>query len=52
MLGAFLLAFVIVVVIPMGALIGGAVLSAILGWFLKDDVEAAHEGSEVVDLNY
>ena len=30
---------------------GGAVLSAILGWSVKTNVDAANEGSELLDLN-
>lgn len=45
-----LIVVVLVVVIPIGVLVSGAALSAVLGWLLKDDVEARHEGTEYVDL--
>ena len=51
MLGALILAFVIVVVLPVGMLMSGAVLAAILGWRLKEEAEITHEGSELIDLN-
>jgi hypothetical protein len=50
-LGAAILIFVIVVVIPVGVLVSGGVLSAVLGWLLKSDAEARNEGSELIDLN-
>lgn len=49
--GPILIAIVIVIVIPVGLLMSGAVLSAVLGWFLRDDAESRYEGSELVDLN-
>jgi hypothetical protein len=51
MLGALILAAVIVVAIPVGLSLSGAVVSAVLGWSLKGDVDARHEGSELVELN-
>lgn len=51
MAGALVLAFVIVVVIPVGLLMGGAALSALLGWALWSEAEAANEGSDLVELN-
>lgn len=52
MLGALILALVIVVILPVTFFLIGSVLSAVMGWFLKESVEEAHEGSELVDLNY
>lgn len=51
MLGAVILAFIIVVVIPVTVLMTGAVLAGILGRLLKDDAEVTHKGSELIDLN-
>lgn len=51
MLGAIIVAVVVIVAIPVGVLMSGAVASAVLGWFLRDTAEANHEGSELVDLN-
>jgi hypothetical protein len=50
-LGAILLAFVILIALPVGLLMTGAVASAILGWFLREDAEESHAGSELIDLN-
>lgn len=51
MLGAIILAVIILVVIPVSVCMTGAAVAAILGWSLKDNGEATHEGSELVDLN-
>ena len=49
--GALILAFIIVIVIPVAVAMTGAVVAGILGWALKDNGEATHEGSELIDLN-
>jgi hypothetical protein len=51
MLGAIILAVVIVVAIPVAVCMSGAVAAALLGWSLKDDAEARHAGSEQIALN-
>jgi len=51
MLGAIILAVIILVAIPVGVMMTGAVVAAILGWSLRDNGEAIHEGSELIDLN-
>ncbi len=51
MIGALILAFVIVVVIPVGFLMTMAVVSAIFGTVLKANAEAQAEGSELIDCN-
>jgi hypothetical protein len=50
-LGPILLAIGIVLVLPPLFLIGGLVVSAILGWLLVDRAEQTHAGSELIDLN-
>jgi hypothetical protein len=50
-LGAVIIIVVLVVAIPVGMLMSGAVAAGVLGFFLKDRVEHDHEGSELVDLN-
>lgn len=52
MIGALILAFVIVVVIPVGFLMTTAVVAAIMGMAMKSNAEAEAEGSELIDLNY
>ena len=51
MSGALIIAVVLVVVIPVSVILTGAVVAGILGWALKDNGEATHEGSELIDLN-
>ena len=50
-LGPILVVIAIVIALPSSFLIGGMVISAITGWALKENGEATHEGSELVDLN-
>lgn len=51
MIGALVLALVIVVILPVTFMLMGSLITAVMGWFLKESVEDAHEGSELVDLN-
>ena len=51
MTGALVVAFIIIVLLPVTLMMSGAVVAAITGWALKDDGEARHEGSELIDLN-
>ena len=51
MIGAIAIAVVIVLLIPVGVSLAGAVMAAVLGTSLKDDGEERAEGSELVDLN-
>ena len=51
MLGALILAFVILVFLPVSLMMSGAGIAALLGWFAKEDAEARHEGSELIDLS-
>lgn len=51
MLGALLMAIVLVVVIPVAVMLGCSVIAAVLGWSLTTDGEARHQGSELVALN-
>lgn len=52
MLGAVIIVIVLLVVLPVGFLVGGAVIAGLLGSALKADGEARHQGSELVDLNH
>jgi hypothetical protein len=51
-LGALILAVIIVIVLPVLFLLTGAVPTVILGWLLKEQAEANHEGSELLETNY
>lgn len=49
--GPILIVIALVLVIPVGTLVGGAVLAAAFGWLVKTDVDQEHEGSELLELN-
>ncbi|MDQ1439461.1 MAG: hypothetical protein QOK43_3090 [Acidimicrobiaceae bacterium] len=51
MIGPVLVLVAIVIAIPVSVLMSGAVASAILGFFLRDDAEDRYQGSELIDLN-
>lgn len=51
MLGTVLIIVVLVVVIPVAVMMTGPIIAAALGWSLKEDAEASHEGSELIALN-
>jgi hypothetical protein len=50
-IGAVLVAIAIVLVIPVGVSMAGALLAAVLGTTLEADGEARNEGSELLELN-
>ncbi len=41
----------LVVIVPVGIIISGGVLAAIIGYFLKTNAENTHEGSELLETN-
>ncbi len=49
MVGAIAIVLVLVVIGPIGLLFGGAVWSAIVGFFAVDDAERRHEGSDFLE---
>lgn len=51
MLGAAILVVILLVVIPVSVAMSGAVVAGILGWSLRENGEATHEGSELIDLS-
>lgn len=51
MLGAAIIVVVLVIAIPVSILMSGAVASAIIGFFVRAEADANHEGSELIDLN-
>jgi hypothetical protein len=50
-LGAAIILFVLLVFIPVSVLMSGSVGAMIIGFFLRDNADKAHEGSELIDLN-
>lgn len=51
MFGAIAIIIVLVVIVPVGVLMSGAVASALLGGLVEADVDRSHEGSELLDTN-
>jgi len=51
MVGVIIIALVLLVVLPVTVMLSGSVVAGLLGWALKDNGEATHEGSELIDLN-
>lgn len=51
MLGAAIIVLVLVIAIPVAVLMSGSVGALIIGWFLRNEADATHEGSELIDLN-
>jgi hypothetical protein len=51
MLGAIIIAVIILIAIPVSIMMTGAIVAGILGWSLKDNGEATHEGSELIELS-
>lgn len=51
MIGALILAAVIVIVIPVGFLMTTAAVAGIMGFAMKTNADAVADGSELIDLN-
>ncbi len=51
MLGPILLVVILLVGIPVSVMMTGGVVAGLLGWTLKENGEATHEGSELVDIS-
>jgi hypothetical protein len=49
--GPIIILVILLVAIPVSVAMSGAVVAGILGWLLKENGEATHEGSELVDLS-
>ena len=51
MAGGIIIVIVVALLLPVGAIMSGAVVAAILGWSLTTEAEASHQGSELIELN-
>jgi len=49
--GPIIILVVLLVAIPVAVAMSGAAVAAILGWALRDNGEATHEGSELIELS-
>jgi hypothetical protein len=52
MFGVIVVLLAIIVVIPVGVLLSGGAVAGVIGYFLKDNGERSHEGSELIETNY
>jgi hypothetical protein len=51
MIGAIILAVLLIVAIPVALFLTGGIAAAVIGTLLTDNAEATHEGSELIELN-
>ncbi len=49
--GPALIVIALVLLLPIGVLVGCAAIAAGLGWLVKTDVDQTHEGSELLALD-
>lgn len=52
MLGAIIIALIILIGIPVGFMMAGAAVSFVFGWTLGANAEATHPDSELIETNY
>jgi len=50
-MGPVAIIIVLVIAIPVGVLVSGALGAAILGFTIKDEVDRRHAGSELLETN-
>jgi hypothetical protein len=50
-IGAIVMAVILVVVLPVAVLVGAGVIAALLGWTTKTDVDRRYDGTEYLDLS-
>ena len=51
MVGGIILTVVLVVLMPVGIMMSGTILAALLGETTKNSVDADHEGSELLEIS-
>jgi hypothetical protein len=51
-IGALVIAVVIVFALPIAFLMSGTLGAMTMGWALKENAEATHAGSELIETNY
>lgn len=51
MLGPIVIVVVLIVAIPVSVMMTGAVVAGLLGWALKENGAATHEGSELLEIS-
>ena len=51
-IGALIIAVIIVFLLPVAFLMGGGMGAGIFGWLLKSNAESTHPNSELLDTNF
>jgi hypothetical protein len=51
MIGEILIVVWLLVAVPVGFMVTGAVIAAVLGWCCATTAKPTHEGSELIELN-
>ena len=51
MAGAIAIVLIVVIGLPVALMMSGTIAAALIGWAAKEDAEARHEGSELIDLS-
>lgn len=49
--GAIAIVIVLVIVIPVAVLMSAGVLAGIIGWVIRDEVDAEYEGTEFLEIS-
>jgi hypothetical protein len=49
--GPIIIVLVVVLALPPAFLVGGLIVSALIGWLATDNAEATHAGSELIELS-
>lgn len=52
MVGPIIIVVVLLIAIPVGVIMSGGVVAALLGALVKSDVDRSHEGSELLESNF
>ena len=50
-MGSVIIVVVLLIVLPVSVFISGGFAAGIIAHFVRTDVEASHEGSELLELN-
>jgi hypothetical protein len=49
--GPVIIVLVVVLALPPAFLVGGLIVSALIGWLGTEHAEATHEGSDLIELS-
>jgi len=52
MFGVILVIVALLVIVPVGAMVSGAVVAGVIGWALRRNGEETHAGSALIDTNF